>query len=343
MSEGIPAPPRAPSLGLGLFAACWAIALTLFAPAVLAQPREEATPDQKAQAQILFDKGKALFDQGKCAEAVPLLSESNRIDPGIGTLLHLSDCQAQLGQTASAWAGFLEAAALARAKGQAEREKVARQQADALAPKLSRLRITVAQENKSIGLVLKRNGALVSELTFGDWLPVDPGPQKLEAEAPGYKPWTETVEVGAGPTRTEAAVPALEKAPELPKLPAPQTESGLSLGDIMKITGIAVGGTGILSIGVGAAFGINAIVTYDEARSTCENDDPESCTPKGVRLQRDASTSALVSTVTFSVGGALLAGGALLFFLAPADEAPPPVGVSIDPRGGAFFTFGGVL
>lgn len=324
--------------GLGL-----SIGLFLSTFPASAQPREEPTPDQKAQAQVLFDKGKALFDQGKCAEAVPLLSESNRIDPGIGTLLHLSDCQAQLGQTASAWAGFVEAAALARAKGQAEREKIARQQADALAPKLSRLRITVAEENKSIGLVLKRNGAVVSDLTFGDWVPVDPGPQKLEAEAPGYKPWTETVEVGAGPTRTEASVPALEKAPEAPKPVVPAQQGGLTLGDIMKISGIAVGGTGILSIGVGAAFGIHAIVTYDEARATCENDNPENCTPKGVRLQRDASTSALVSTVTFSVGGALVAGGALLFFLAPADEPPPPVGVSIDPRGGAFFTFGGVL
>jgi serine/threonine-protein kinase len=303
---------------------------------------KELTPDQKAQAQVLFDKGKALFDQGKCQDAVPLLAESNRIDPGIGTLLHLSDCQAQLGLTASAWAGFVEAAALARAKGQADREKIARQQADALEPKLSRLRVVVAEQNKDIGLVLKRNGAVVSALSFGDWLPVDPGPQKLEAEAPGYKPWSETVEVPQGPTRTEASVPALEKAPEPVKPPPPKPESGLTLGDIMKISGIAIGGTGVLSICFGAGFGIHAIVSYNEALDTCEGGDTEECTPRGVRLQRNASTSALVSTVTFSVGGSLLAGGALMFFLAPEDE-PPPVGFMIDPRGGAFLTFGGAL
>jgi serine/threonine-protein kinase len=328
-------------LAAAVFIVCGAAAEARAQPA--AEPKAAPTADQKAQAQMLFDKGKALFDQGKCADAVPLLAESNQIDPGIGTLLHLSDCQAQLGMTASAWAGFVEAAALAKAKGQAEREKVARQQADALEPKLSRLRVVVADANKPIGLVLKRNGAVVSALSYGDWLPVDPGPQKLEAEAPGYKPWSQTVEVPSGPTRTEATVPALEKAPEPVKPEPTPAQDGLTTGDIMKISGVAVGGTGILSLGVGAAFGIHAIVTYDEAKSTCEDDDPERCTPKGVRLQRNASTSALVSTVTFAVGGALVAGGALLFFLAPADEPPPPVGFMIDPRGGAFFTFGGTL
>ncbi|NUO47532.1 MAG: hypothetical protein HOV80_01610 [Polyangiaceae bacterium] len=317
--------------------------LALSGVAFAQQANPEPTPDQKAQAQVLFDKGKALFDKGKCADAVPLLAESNRIDPGIGTLLHLSDCQAQLGQTASAWAGFLEAAALAKAKGQADREKVARQQAEALEPKLSRLRIVVADGNKDLGLVLKRNGAPVSSLSFGDWVPVDPGPQKLEAEAPGYKPWTETIEVPSGPTRTEATVPVLEKAPEPVKPPPVTQPTGLTTGDIMKISGVAAGATGLLSVAVGAGFGIHALITWDEAKSTCQDEDTENCTLQGVRLQRDASTSALVSTVTFAVGGALVASGALLFFLAPADEPPPPVGLIIDPRGGAFFTFGGSL
>ncbi len=321
-----------------------AVLLCSWAPPSSAQPKADPTPDQKAQAQILFDKAEALHKQGKFADALPLFTESQRIDPGIGTILYISDCQSQLGQTASAWAGFLEAAALAKAKGQTEREKLARQYAQDLEPKLSRLRIAVADENKDIGLVLKRNGAAVSALSFGDWVPVDPGPQKLEAEAPGYKPWSVVVEVAAGPTRTEATVPALEKAPEVVKPEPPPHDAGsFSTGDIMRISGIATGGAGILSIGVGAAFGIHAIVTYDEARATCQNDDPTRCTAKGVRLQRDASTSALVSTVTFSVGGALLAGGALLFFLAPDDEPPAKAGVMVDPRGGAFFTLGGVL
>jgi serine/threonine-protein kinase len=304
--------------------------------------RPEPTPDQKAQAQLLFEKGKAAYDKGKCDEAEPLLAESNRIDPGIGTLLYLSDCREQLGKTASAWAGFLEAAALAKARNQAEREKIARESAAKLEPKLSRLRIDVDAQLKEIDAVVKRNGVVVSPLSYGEWLPVDPGPQEIEAEAPGYKSWSGVVEVPTGPTRTEAAVPALEKAPE-PEKPKPPTPSeGLTTGDIMRISGIAVGGVGVLSLGVGAGFGIHAIVTYDEALSTCEDENPERCTPRGVRLQRDASTSALVSTVTFSLGAAMAAGGALLFFLAPSDEPPPKVGVTLDDRG-AFFTFGGTL
>src|SRR5262245_23511913 len=71
----------------------------------------------KAAAEALFNHAKQLVKEGKLSEACPKFEESLRLDPGIGTLLYLADCQEKAGKTASAWARFLEAAAAAKAAG----------------------------------------------------------------------------------------------------------------------------------------------------------------------------------------------------------------------------------
>jgi len=90
------------------------------------EARADASPVDKAAAQTLFDEGRRLMAAGKLADACPKLAESQKLDPGVGTQFHLSDCYERFGQTASAWAGFLEVAAAAKSAGQNDREKVAR-------------------------------------------------------------------------------------------------------------------------------------------------------------------------------------------------------------------------
>jgi hypothetical protein len=271
-----------------------------------------------------------------------MLAESLRLDFGIGTLLYLSDCQEQLGNTASAWGGFKEAVDLAKRKNQPDREKIAADRAAKLEPKLSMLKIEVAEENKAIGIVVKRNGVVVGDATWGGYFPVDPGTQSLEATAPGFDPWKGSVVVESGPTRTDAVIPALVKSKVVG--PATPGEPSSDTGLIMKISGLSLGGAGAIGLALGIGFGVDAMTTYSSARDTCIDDDPTRCTPDGVKMQRSASQSALVSTVAFSVGTTALIGGALLFFLAPSDEpaTTPKVGVSFDQRG-AFFTLGGAL
>src|SRR2546430_16366957 len=94
------------------FALC---ALTATSPARAGDP---------AAAQALFTEAKQLMAQGKYAEACPKFDESQRLDPGMGTLFHVGDCDEHLGKTASAWAAFLEVAAQAKAAGQPARERV---------------------------------------------------------------------------------------------------------------------------------------------------------------------------------------------------------------------------
>src|SRR5262249_9348875 len=137
----------------------------------------------------------------------------------------------------------------------------------------------------------------------------------------------------------EASVPALEKAPDIVK---PTGQGGLNLdGKAMRISGLTIGAVGLVSLVLGAGFGIDAIKTYDDAVATCTNGDTSKCTPDGVHPQHDASRSATISTVTFSLGAIMLGGGTLLFFLAPKTPAPK-VGAWIDSNG-FFLSLGGAL
>jgi serine/threonine-protein kinase len=183
-----------------------------------------------AAAQALFDAARQLMAQGRHAEACPKLEESQRLDPGIGTQFNLAACYEHIGRTASAWSMFLEVAGAAKAAGQPEREKVARQRAAALEAKLTRLTIT-APPDAPEDLQVKRDGAPVGRAQWGIPVPVDPGKHTVEAVARGRRPFARTVELTTPGASETVAIPRLPAGrvatPAAPPPPPPATGPGL--------------------------------------------------------------------------------------------------------------------
>ncbi|HEU4408893.1 MAG TPA: hypothetical protein VFS43_26765 [Polyangiaceae bacterium] len=309
--------PRAASFGSAL------LALSLLAPLPAAAQSSAA---EKAAAEALFDQGKKLMAEGKFADACPKFAESQRLDAGIGTMLYLSDCYEKLGRTASAWASFRDAESAARASGQGERARIARDRAAALEPKLSRLTVNVSPKTADLaGVTVKRDGTPLSNALWGSPLPVDPGPHSVEASAPGYRKATLNVEVRPGGGTITADVPALEKDLGASALPPPTTtppppgqvaDAGASPWPLQKTLALVAGGVGVVGLGVGALFGLQARSNWNKSQSDgrCTNG---SCNDEGYELATDAKNQAGIATVGFGVGVLGLAGGAVLWLTAP--------------------------
>jgi hypothetical protein len=161
----------------------------------------------------------------KWREACPLFEASYRADPQIGVLLYLADCHERVGRLATAWGEFHDAAELARARGDA-REGVARNRADALAPKLSKIRIVLPPSTPP-GFSVKRDGVDVTLLVNGE-LAVDPGDHELTAAAPGHIEWSKRIAVAGTVTQT-IEIPPLDKLPERAAPPPKPPEGKLTI------------------------------------------------------------------------------------------------------------------
>jgi hypothetical protein len=317
------------------------VALACFAPhAASAQ-----TAEDKAAAQAAFDEGKRLMGAGAYADACPKFAESLRRDPGIGTMLGLADCYEKNGQTASAWAEFHEAAGVAARKGD-RRESLARENAARLEPLLSKVVVRVSPDADIRGLIVKRDGIEVGRVSWGDEVPVDPGVHAVAASAPGRLDWQTTVNVPSRPSVQTIAVPRLDVAPPpapvsaLPSAPAPVATSTATdtpsvtadRGRTQRIAAVAVAGAGVVGVIVGSAFGLHAKSKLDDSNANGNCNASDFCTAAGLDFRSSAESAARVSTVAFIVGGAAIAGGAVLWLTAPKGDHPT-VGVAPASRG----------
>ena len=121
----------------------------LCAPFLLAamtvSPGAAAQAASDAMAETLYNNALDLMETGKNAEACPLLEQSQEIDPAVGTLLYLGLCYERTGRTASAWATYRAAGEAGRRGNQAERSKIALENASRIEPSLSRITIVMPQ------------------------------------------------------------------------------------------------------------------------------------------------------------------------------------------------------
>jgi hypothetical protein len=288
----------------------------------------ETTPEDRASADQLYNDASKLMTAAKYAEACPKLSASQKLDPAIGTLLKLGFCFTYTGQTASAWASFNDAEAMARKAGDRTRGDEAAKRARELEPKLSKLAIESAEAETEV----RRDGAVIDRSVLGTALPVDPGVHAVTASAAGRETWSASVTVGAGPGTTTLRVPALEAAAVAPSAAVtppgagatePAVGPAAALGwSMQRKVGVGVGAVGLAGIVVGSVFGAMTLSKTSAGNQHCGAGDKPFCDANGLSALKDATTTANVANVALAVGGAAVIGGVVLFLTAPAGGAP---------------------
>lgn len=280
-----------------------------------------------AVAQSLFDEGRKLLVEKKFAEACPRLERSYKLDPAPGTLLNLAVCHEAVGKVASAWNEFRDSIAIARREQRDDREKFAREHADALKARLSTLTVRQAQGVQEQGLEWKLDGAKVGTEALGISLPVDPGKHVVEAVAPGKKPWTTDVEIKGDSESKTVEIPALVVLPpEQHAVTAKPESKGLSPW-VFVAGGVAVAGFGVMALG-----GIESFSKWGERKDNCGiNGDANACNQTGIDADKASRTWALVADVGLAVGVAGTAATIILALTTGSKNKEAPAKVSVSP------------
>jgi hypothetical protein len=172
----------------------------------------EPTASEQLLAQNLFEDARRLMNDGKYGDACPKFAESQRLDPGGGTLLNLAVCHEREGRLASASAELQAALTLANRDGRRDRQQLARERLAVVTPKLPSITVTVAAGAVIEGLDVKVDDATITRAAWGTPIAVDPGAHRIEASAPARKRWTAFLTIDRAGQKERIEVPPL--APE---------------------------------------------------------------------------------------------------------------------------------
>lgn len=305
----------------------------------------QVSQTDRTLAQSLFEEAKKLMQASRYAEACPKLEESQRLDPGGGTMLNLALCYESEGKLSTAWADFKEALSLAHRDGRPEREQAAQEHIAALEGKLPHLTITVDAPTADEELSL--DGAPIGKAAWGSAMSIDPGTHEVAASAPGKNRWALSVVVAIAEHKAvavpalggQAAVPSAAPVGVLPQPVAPEpveAAPGAAAGPPStpavghpgrKTAGWVLVGSGVALAGVGSFFGVRAFGKRHDSNAQCPTD--TTCTARGVSLNDDAKTAAWIADVGVGLGLVGIGVGTyLLLSSGGTGEKPPPATAS---------------
>jgi hypothetical protein len=286
----------------------------------------DVSASKEATAEALFSEAKGLMLQGSDAAACPKLAESQRLDPGTGTLLLLALCHERTGRTASAWTEYREALARSEQEQRADRAEVARRHIASLETQLARVRLRVAAENAALpGFEVRSDGEKIAAQTWLAPIPIDPGTHSFEAFAQGERVWSQTIAVSREAGEQEISVPPLKLAPPPPAVvtlaersdPAPPPAPAPHRSSTLKIAAVGAATLAIVGVTVGSIYGIRAMNKSNVAHQSCA---AYPCSSAAENANSEAKSAAIVSNVAFVAAGAG-AIGTLSFVLLDAGSA----------------------
>jgi serine/threonine-protein kinase len=314
---------------------CTTLALAQAAPA-RAEEAAETTP-----AVQLFDEARALMEDEKYVPACPKLERSQKLDPQLGTQLHLGHCYEKLGEYAAAYKTFQAAAELAALRNQQgvsePREKIARERASKLEGRLSLLELRPADSFAELTVTL--DGVPIDRAQWNRPFPIAPGDHVLRASAPGRSAWEQPFKIGA-PAKRGIAIPMLKReatrteqppaAAPAAALVVPTTRERRSSGSLQRIAGYVALGTGAVGLGLGALFGLLRTSKVSELAGDCDLDLGICAIARGDQVARQrieslhsqASTFATGANIAWIAGGIAVASGVVLILTTPQEDKP---------------------
>lgn len=300
-----------------------ALSITLVALVAVVSVGGTAHADKRDRADALFRQGKKHMADKRYADACEAFENSQKLDPGIGTQLNIAKCYEDWGKLGRAYVAYQSAERMAKDANDERAPKI-RELLEALRPSVPHLTVRVPDDAPR-DLEVTLDSRKIDQ--FNESFVVDPGPHTVQWWVKGSEKKTKIVPIDRGgdseitldiPTPigesdTGAGTPLDTKRE--PETSAP--------GRMQRTLGIALGGTGLVAIGMSSYLTLTARSDYNDALDTHCGGMKDACDMTGLEITRDARSTANKATIVFFVGAALVGGGAALYFLAPDGPATP--------------------
>jgi hypothetical protein len=252
-----------------------------------------AAADSHSAAEETFERGRELMKQQKFAEACAAFEQSHHLDPQLGTLFNLADCEVELGKLATAWNRYRE---LARADPNPERRAMSAKLAESLGPRVPKLLIRVNPSPDGASLTL--DGRDWTNLV-GVETPIDLGKHEVIVSAPGFQTKTKSIEIDNEGKLVEAIIRLKPANPEElgdgePVTPPTPSHRRATYAKIAWFSG------GALLFG-GLVIGGITYSTWNEAQHCTECDRPAT-SRRAILLGNVSTALALGSAVPIGIG-----------------------------------------
>ncbi len=289
-------------------------------------------------AETLFTEARGLLRDGKTAEAcerfagsLAKFEERGVAKSTAAAMLNLADCREQNQQLATAWAWFLKTATMAQNHGLRPVATEARKRAGLVQPRISYLTIAVADSNRVEGLVITRDGQPIEPAMWNQGVPIDGGSYVVTAVAPGNTEWSAKAEVPIERGAVTIEIPRLKRLDDYvavisptPPEPAREEVGGSTGGRWTPLHwgGVGAAGVGVVALGAGVYFGLQARAIDDEAAGW-DTFDPD--------RYADGAAAERRSIIALSVGAGCVVAGGALFYLGQRAGRRAPERVSVTP------------
>jgi hypothetical protein len=313
------------------------VSLMALAAAFLLAPLSllaESTIAEKNLADQLFRDAIKLMEDGKLDVACPKFAESYRLDPVGGTQFNLAMCHELAGRYATALALFNEVAVRSKKEGRVERLQKCKDHIAAIEPKVSRVSVAPSKEADVPGLEVALDGVVLARAAWQTEVPVDPGPHKVTATAPGKRGWETTITIGAVADKQTVSVPALRDLPVSPLAGAKDRPVAVETSSGTRMVGLVVTGIGIVSVGTSAFLALRAQSLRSDAEALHASGDVTA-----FDRNDQANRASLFAKITLGVGVVAAGAGLYLIVRSPTESkgvATVRVWASAAPNGGLF-------
>lgn len=286
-----------------------------------------AVPDPVAQA--LFQDGRDLVDKGQWDAGCTKFEASMLLYPAASTLLNIARCHEHQSKLASAWSAYKRVQVLNRETIGEERRRaiddMVEAQIKALTPRLPKIKLTMARAVPN--LTLRKDGEILPAAVVGTEVPVDAGEHEIVAEAPGYRPFRQKLEVKESTLRVIDIDLTLEGDPDPHGEPAR-----------VPTWAFISGGAGLAMLGVAAGFRVDQAFVEGRQNGICNGDLRGGCPP--ITTYDPAKDNTRKNTdfglfVGFGVAGALALAASVVGVVRAARPTKAPVATLVVTRDGA--------